>query len=112
MVGHRLTPTLRFSGSPSCLLDYERERKAAAAKLAMRTGMLDQAIKQKREELSTPEPEPAPDHTELKRSAAPIIESHNVLDLFAKELAKMIAGEETIGKLLFWSALAGYSTGQ
>ena len=101
MVGHRLTPTLRFSGSPSCLLDYERERKAAAAKLAMRTGMLDQAIKQKREELSTPEPEPAPDHTELKRSAAPIIESHNVLDLFAKELAKMIAGEETIGKLLF-----------
>jgi hypothetical protein len=83
------------------VLDRERERKLVAAKLSMRVSALDQAVEAKREELSAPEPEPEPDFNEIKQSAAHIIESENVLDLFAQEQSKVIAGEETNGKLLY-----------
>jgi hypothetical protein len=81
-------------------LDYEQQRRIAAEKLSMRAGVLDSMVDAKRQELAAPEPQPAPDYDEIKRSAAHIIASENVLDLFAKEQSKVIAGEATNGALL------------
>jgi hypothetical protein len=87
-------------------LTYGRERKTAAAKLGIGVGALDQAVEQRRKELkreksATPQQTTALDSDELKRTAAPIIESNNILDLFAKEFGKVIAGEAVNGKLLY-----------
>jgi hypothetical protein len=82
--------------------DYERERKAAAAKLGIRVGALERAVEQKRKKSAKPQKEIAVlDPNELKRAAAPIIKNNNILDLFAKDFGKVIAGETVNGKLLY-----------
>jgi hypothetical protein len=85
--------------------DYERVRKEAAAKLKFRESILDEVVKRERKKqqeqstarkLITP-----PDHETLEQTASEILASNNVLDLFAKEFAKVIAGEAVNGKLLY-----------
>ena len=83
-------------------LECDREREAVAERLGVRVTALDEAIKEARKKSARSEeipPEFDPD--ELKRSAREIIENANILDLFAAEFSKAIAGEATNGKLLY-----------
>jgi 5S rRNA maturation endonuclease (ribonuclease M5) len=84
-------------------LQYERRREQAAEQLDVRISVLDGLVAEARGERSASarRPPPAPDPDELKCSAAHIIENENILDLFAKEFSKVIAGETANGKLLY-----------
>jgi hypothetical protein len=84
-------------------LQYERRREQAAEQLDVRVSALDKLVAEARGERSASarRPPPAPDPDELKCSAAHIIENENILDLFAKEFSKVIAGEIVNGKLLY-----------
>jgi hypothetical protein len=53
------------------------------------------------EEMDTANPQPEFDLDELRRTASHIIVNPNILDLFAQDLGKVIAGEATNGKLLY-----------
>ena len=81
---------------------YARERKTAADKLGVGVGVLDQAVEQKRKMSIKPKKETAAlDPDELKRAAGHIFEHHYILDLFARDFGKVIAGETVNGKLLY-----------
>jgi hypothetical protein len=84
-------------------LEYEREREAAAERLGIgRVTALDEVIKEARKRSARSEEIPPEfDPAELRRSANDIIEHPGILDLFAKELSKVVAGEAINGKLLY-----------
>jgi hypothetical protein len=83
-------------------LDYEREREASAAKLGIRVAVLDDLVKAQRQNAAKKaKPEPTYDVAELQRAADDIIKNPNILDLFAGEFCKVVAGEAANGKLLY-----------
>lgn len=84
-------------------LQYEKRREQAAKRLGVRVSVLDKLVDaaQGEKSASAKRPPPALDPDELKCSAAHIIENNNILDLFAKEFSKVIAGETVNGKLLY-----------
>jgi phage/plasmid primase-like uncharacterized protein/DNA-binding MarR family transcriptional regulator len=87
-------------------LDYESRRTEAARELGMRVTVLDKEVA-KRSKKSVPAPAPvAVDIDKLALSARKIIESKDVLTLFAKEFSKVVAGEVPLAKILY---LAGTS---
>jgi hypothetical protein len=83
-------------------IKYDQEREAAAEKLEVRVGTLDAAVRQqRRKSAKSAKQTPKFDVDELQRSACHIIKQPKILDLLAKEFAKVIAGEATNGKLLY-----------
>ena len=81
-------------------LAYDRLRKDAAKELGIRTHTLDEMVAARRKQTSTPLP-PSVNSDALERSAAAIIHHDNILDLFASELSKAIAGEQRNGRFLY-----------
>jgi len=86
-------------------LQYQRCREREAEQLKIGVGALDKLVNKKRKQLARESAEQkkveAPDPDELWRSAGHIINHPRILDLFADELRREIAGEETNGKLLY-----------
>jgi hypothetical protein len=83
-------------------LEYGKIRKDEADKLGVAVTFLDGAVKEQRKKSVRPaKPEPEFDREELKRSADHIIKNPKILDLFAAEVRKVIAGESTNSKLLY-----------
>ena len=82
---------------------FGQQRKAAAVKLGVPVSVLDEAVKQQRRKSAKSATQQAPevDPEQLKCAAAHIIKDTSILDLFNKEFCKVIAGEETNGKLLY-----------
>lgn len=82
---------------------YDLVREHHAEELGIRLTTLDKMVIERRKKLPAPAKEKAttlaPD--ELKRTASHIIEHDHILDLFAKEFCKVIAGETVNGKLLY-----------
>ena len=85
-------------------LGYEEQRKTAAKDLNIRVGALDQEVVSRGEALKAAKAKvpPKPIDVELlAASARHIIASNDVLELFAHEVSKVIAGETTIVKVLY-----------
>ena len=84
-------------------LQYQRCREREAEQLKIGVGALDKLVNKKRKQLAGEGKKKveAPDPDELWRSAGHIINHPRILDLFADELRREIAGEETNGKLLY-----------
>jgi hypothetical protein len=83
-------------------IDYEIERKAAAERLELRPSTLDTLVKARRAKKAAKKPAaPQLDPDELQRTAGHIIKHPDILNLFAKEFSKVIAGEAVNGKLLY-----------
>jgi hypothetical protein len=83
-------------------IKYDQEREASAKKLGVRVTVLDEAVKQQsRRSAKSAKQATAFDEGELRRTAGRIIAHTNILDLFGKDFGKVIAGEETNGKLLY-----------
>jgi hypothetical protein len=86
-------------------LQYQRCREREAEQLKIGVGALDKLVNNKRKQLAREGAEKkkveAPDPDELWRNAGHIINHPKILDLFAAELRREIAGEETNGKLLY-----------
>ena len=83
-------------------LEYEIERREAAARLGLRPSALDASVKAKRPKTAVKKSaasEINPD--ELQRVAGHITKHPDILSLFAKEFSKVIAGEAVNGKLLY-----------
>jgi hypothetical protein len=83
-------------------IDYEIERKAAAKRLHIGVLALDKLVNARRPK-KTPNKSVMPelDPDELKLAAEHIIKHPDILNLFAKEFSKVIAGEAVNGKLLY-----------
>jgi hypothetical protein len=82
-------------------LAYARERKEAAAAIGIGAGELDGIVRaQRRSRPPAEEPQPL-DAADLRQKAKRIIANTRVLDLFATDLRRDIAGEEINGKLLY-----------
>ena len=81
-------------------LDYERERRAEAKRLKVRTEALDKLVEEKRRE-KKPKPPPPVDVDKLKQSAQHLIDSTDALDLFSKHIRPRLAGEVRNAKLLY-----------
>jgi hypothetical protein len=82
-------------------LEYQLERKAAAERLGLSLSVLDKYVKDERPKKAAKESASAPDPDKLQQSASHIIKCTDVLGLFAKDFAKLIAGETVNGKLLY-----------
>ena len=82
-------------------IDYEIERKAAVDRLKMRPAALDALVKTRRPKKTKKPAAPEIDPDELQRAASHIIKHPDILNLFAKEFSKVIAGETVNGKLLY-----------
>lgn len=82
-------------------LDYQFERKPAAERLGIPVTSLDRMVKARRPKKAAKKPAPVFDPDKLADSAGHIIRDQNILDLFAKDFSKVIAGEEVNGKLLY-----------
>ncbi len=83
-------------------IKYDQEREASAEKLEIRVSTLDEAVRRQRQKSSKSAKQPPRfDAKELARAAASIIENPAILDLFATEFHKVVAGEATNGKLLY-----------
>jgi hypothetical protein len=81
---------------------YESLRNEAAVKLNFRVSVLDEAVKRERKKQSTARKETITlDSKALAQSAAEIIASNNILDLFAVDFGSVIAGESANGKLIY-----------
>jgi Primase C terminal 2 (PriCT-2) len=87
-------------------LDYEEQRTKLAKARGVRVGALDEERKRRRKSGSayTPPPAPKPTIEQLAESAKDIIACPDVLDLFAKSIAHMLAGEERSAQLLYLCA--------
>jgi 5S rRNA maturation endonuclease (ribonuclease M5) len=84
------------------LLQYEKRREQAAKQLGIkRLPILDKLVEAARGTISGEKETIAPDREALAQSAADIIASGNILDLFGKDFSKVIAGESANGKLLY-----------
>jgi hypothetical protein len=83
-------------------VSYERKREISAAKLGFRCPVLDKLVEQARRRLKTaPPPVPPADVETLEKSAHDLIQCENVLERFADEIGKVIAGERNNVKMLF-----------
>jgi hypothetical protein len=81
---------------------YETQRVSCARRLKLRTSHLDHRVReQRKKEREAKKPAAAGNADELGRGADHIIKHPDILDLFAKEFAKVIAGEEANGRLLY-----------
>ena len=80
-------------------LQYQRCREREAEQLKIGVGALDKLVNKKRKQLARESAEQkkveAPDPDELWRSAGDIINHPRILDLFADELRREIAGRPT-----------------
>ena len=84
------------------LIDYERERRSAADRLRIRPSVLDDLVKTRRpKKAAKKSAAPDIDPDELKRTAGHIIKHPDILNLFAQEFSKVVAGEAINGKLLY-----------
>jgi hypothetical protein len=84
---------------------YDDERKAIKNDFGVRLSTIDNDVEKCRNKARTEQAAaPAPDIKALAISAREIIESEDVLALFGEECARVIAGEETLTKLLYLSA--------
>jgi hypothetical protein len=82
-------------------LQYLIERKPLAKRLGIPLSALDRLVKARRPKKAAKPAEPQFDADELERSASHIIKHPDILNLFAKEFGKVIAGETVNGKLLY-----------
>jgi hypothetical protein len=82
-------------------IEYEIERRAAADRLDIKLSVIDGLVKAKRPKRVAKKTAPDIDADELERSAGHIIRHPNILELFAQDLGKVIAGEAVNGKLLY-----------
>ena len=81
-------------------LAYQLERKVAAERLRLSLSVLDKHVKSRRP-TKPGAPAPSFDPNELQVSADHIIKCPDILGLFAKDFARVIAGETINGKLLY-----------
>jgi hypothetical protein len=86
-------------------LAYDQQRKDAANDFNIRLGTLDDEVEKRvkvlRDELARERAKPPPVDIELlAASAREIIASENVLDLFAQDASRMVAGEKVNLKML------------
>jgi hypothetical protein len=101
---------LRISALAALKLDdhlaYEQERKTAAAELDLRVSVLDEEVDRRVGAMKeTQQGAPPPPNMELlAASAKKIIESEDVLDLFVGDFSRLIAGEESLAKLIYLAA--------
>jgi hypothetical protein len=89
-------------------LAYEQEREAAGKALKLRLSVLDEEVERRckvlREERERERAKPTPVNMELlEASARDIIASEDVLELFAQDCSRMIAGEKVNLKMLLLS---------
>jgi hypothetical protein len=81
-------------------VEYDALRKQVAKELGCRTVTLDRLVQRERGGKLKPAA-PIADIAALADSAAAIIQNENVLDLFAAEFKKVVAGERSTAKLLY-----------
>lgn len=81
-------------------LEYQLEREPAGKRLGLNLKVLDKEVKARRPKKAAKQ-EPAFDPDKLAGSASHIIRHPDILSLFAKDFAKVIAGETVNGKLLY-----------
>ena len=84
-------------------LQYDRVRQAEAKKLGIKVSTLDEEVRKrrKRQKQSAEAPRAAEDAEDLEDAAHDIVTSHTVLDRFAEEIGKRVAGEEANLKRLY-----------
>ena len=85
-------------------LQYDRVRQAEAKKLGIKVSTLDEEVgKRRKRQKQSAEAPPPPKKTlkDLEAAAYDIITSHTVLDRFAEEIGKRVAGEEKNLKRLY-----------
>lgn len=83
-------------------IEFARKTKEAAKELGVSSGAVKEAVDQRRGELAkTPTAPPKPDMRKLAASARKIIASEDVLGRFAKEIGRLIVGEEKNTKILY-----------
>jgi phage/plasmid primase-like uncharacterized protein len=85
------------------VLAYEQQRKVVANQLGIRRSVLDEEVIKRAAEMAAKakaSPDPV-DVEQLAASAREVIESDDVLDLFARDCAKVIAGESNTLKTLY-----------
>ena len=82
-------------------LSYQLEREAAAERLRLSRSVLDKHVKARRPRKAAKESAPIFDPDTLADSAGHIIQCQKILDLFAKDFSKVVAGEAVNGKLLY-----------
>jgi Bifunctional DNA primase/polymerase, N-terminal len=84
-------------------LAYEQQRKEVAEALNLRVTVLDEQVRQRKakRKRAAPARPPPPDFATLTKLATPLIECENVLQRFAEDFRKVIAGEGSTGKLLY-----------
>jgi phage/plasmid primase-like uncharacterized protein len=84
---------------------YDRVRRTARRELGIQQSTLDDLVKERRAQrkkaTAKPQESPADKMRRLRASAAPIIESDNVLALFEEDFAQSFAGEEKNANLLY-----------
>ncbi len=85
-------------------LQYDRVRQAEAKKLGIKVSTLDEEVRKRRErQKQSAEATPPPPKTlkDLEHAAYDIVTSHTVLDRFAADIGKRVAGEENNLKRLY-----------
>ena len=85
-------------------LQYDRVRQAEAKKLGIKVSTLDEEVRKRRErQKQSAEAPPPPPKTlkDLEHAAYDIVTSHTVLDRFAADIGKRVAGEEKNLKRLY-----------
>jgi hypothetical protein len=82
-------------------LAYQLEREAAAERLRLSLSVLDKHVKTRRPRKVAKKSSPIFDLDKLADSAGHIIRHPNIINLFAKDFSKVIAGEAVNGKLLY-----------
>ena len=85
-------------------LQYDRVRQAEAKKLGIKVSTLDEEVAKRRNRQKQSAEAPAPPKKTLKdleAAAYDICTSHTVLDRFAEEIGKRVAGEEANLKRLY-----------
>ena len=86
-------------------LQYDRVRAAEAKKLGIKVATLDAEVKKRRERkkqsTDAPPPRSRRRSADYEQAAFDIVTSHTVLDLFAEEIGKRLAGEVVNAKRLY-----------
>jgi hypothetical protein len=83
-------------------VEYDRERKKAAADLKIRTKTLDDEVKKRRKQ-PTAKPSPPPDEIKaLERAAGDLVQEPEILERFGKAVQKRgLVGETNNAKILY-----------
>jgi hypothetical protein len=82
------------------LVEYDRQREAAAVALGCRVETLDTVVKRQRRN-RRPAKAPTFNIAELEQSAASIIKTTDVLTMLVEQFGKVVAGEERNARLLY-----------